>query len=89
VDWGRGLGGFADAGVARDAQGDAGTSRAQRASDHPPEEDAGQARHHMELVMRQEQGLKRTSSKHGEAGFGAAWNERCVARRQYVNQMLD
>jgi hypothetical protein len=83
-----GPGGMADASVTLQAQVEPGNRLRQRASVHAPEQNPDETCDHIELVMRKEQGLKRTSSRHGKVGFGAAWNERRVAGRQYVTQML-
>ncbi len=79
---------MADATVALQAQVDPGNRLRQRASVHTPEQNPDENRDYFELVTRKEQRLKRTSPRHGEVGFGAAWNERRVAGRQHVHQML-
>ena len=79
---------MADASVALQPQVEPGNCLRQRASVDAPEQHPDETCDDIELVPRKEQGLKRTSSRHGEVGFGAAWNERRVAGRQKVTQML-
>ncbi len=77
-----------DAVIALQPQVDPSNRLRQRTSVHVPEQDAGEARDDLQLVLRKEHWLVRIGQRRGIVGLGAAWNNGRVTGAQDVGQML-
>ena len=88
MQWFEGSGSLSDAVIALQPHVDPGNRLRQRTGVDVPEQDAGEACDHFELVLRKEHRLIGIGQRRGIVGLGAAWNDGRVASCQDVSQML-